>query len=93
MKKNTLFLPHAIKRYRGRRIDDAHLEATLDDPMWKIATSPDGRWIAMRQFYDERLDKDVLLRVVFDETIHERQVVSMYYTTKLSKYIPQEDDA
>ena len=92
MKKNTIFLPHAIKRYRGRGIKDEHLELTLNDPTWIIPTQPDGRKIHMRKFFDERLEKEVLLRVVFDEIIEERQVVSMYYTSKLAKYIPKEND-
>jgi hypothetical protein len=43
--------------------------------------------VLMRQYFDDRLGRQMLLRVVVEETPGERVVVTTYKTSQIAKYL------
>ena len=76
---------HAEKKLLHREIDRVQTEKTLEEPDEIIPIDP-SRVIYQRLYFDELLNQHMLLRVVVEETAHERVVITLYKTSRLQKY-------
>ncbi|RMF16624.1 MAG: DUF4258 domain-containing protein [Candidatus Dadabacteria bacterium] len=68
MSKPVRYSGHALENLRARKIDKTEVEKTIASPERKEPGHPRSRVVYMRRCHDERLDKQVLLRVVIEET-------------------------
>ena len=77
---------HALEGLADRDIDRAEAEQTIAAPELSIIDSP-RRAVLMRRYSDPRLGRQMLLRVVVEETPDERVVVTVYKTSQIAKYL------
>jgi hypothetical protein len=77
---------HALQALADRGIDRAAVEQTLATPELSVIDPP-GRVVLMRRYVDTQLGRQMLLRVVVEETATERVVITVYKTSKLAKYL------
>ena len=76
---------HAVKNLSDREIDREEADRTLAAPD-SIVTGQPGRRVLMRRYFDPVLGREMLLRIVVEETEEETVVVTMYKTSRLDKY-------
>jgi hypothetical protein len=76
------FSRHAEQQLRERNIEPELVRQTLENPEQVVATGK-NRKIAHRTYH--RHGRDFLLRVVFSEQGNP-EIVTMYWTSKVSKY-------
>jgi hypothetical protein len=77
---------HALQTLVDREIDREVADATLATP--ELAVSDEsGRRILMRQYFDEPLQREMLLRVVIEDTASEIVVVTLYKTSRIETYL------
>lgn len=69
-----------------REIDKSEAEKTLTEPEFVVAGQL-PRQILMRRYFDELLQQDMLLRVVVEETVAERLVITVYKTSQIARYL------
>ena len=43
----------------------------------------------MRRYFDERLQQEMLIRVVLEETENERVITTVYIASKIGKYMEE----
>jgi hypothetical protein len=77
---------HALAALVDRDIDQAEVDQTIASPELSIADPP-RRAVLMRRYVDARLGRQMLLRVVIEETPDERVVVTVYKTSRIAKYL------
>jgi hypothetical protein len=78
---------HALlDRGIDRGIDRAEAEQTIAAPELSAIDAP-WRAVLMRRYFDGRLGRQMLLRVVVEETPDERVVVTVYKTSQIAKYL------
>ena len=77
---------HALKHLADREIPREEAEETLVSPEL-ILPAPPARRILMRRYIDSRLGQEMLLRAVVEERADERLVITVYITSKISKYM------
>jgi len=77
---------HALQNLADREINREVAEATLEAPEFATADES-GRRILMRRYLDELLQREMLLRVVVEETASEVVVVTLYKTSRTDKYL------
>ncbi len=78
--------PHALKNLTEREIDRAEAELTLSEAEY-VVPAPFNRAIFMRRYHDEVLGQEMLLRAVIEDTMNEIVVVTVFKTSKISKYL------
>lgn len=83
--KKVRWTEHALQDLAAREISREEADRSLTKPD-RIADGRKPRLIYQRRYRDALLDQDMLLRVVVEETELERVVVTLYKTSKLSKY-------
>ncbi len=77
---------HALQKMTYREINRAEVERTLLEPHYSIPGNP-PRSILMRRYYDTRLQQEMLLRVVIEDTETERIVITVYKTSQIEFYL------
>jgi hypothetical protein len=76
---------HALQNLVDREIDPRVADATLATPEFAVSDDP-GRRILMRQYFDEPLQREMLLRIVIEDTASEIVVVTVYKTSRIDRY-------
>lgn len=76
---------HALEDLAARDISREDAEQTLATPD-RIAHGRPPRIILQRLYHDALLQQDMLLRIVIEENELERVIVTLYKTSKLTKY-------
>jgi hypothetical protein len=70
----------------GRRgISEEFIKFVVDNPQQKLP-SKKGRVIVQNKYYDQEEKKEMLLRVIGIETSEKFEVITVYKTSKISKY-------
>ena len=77
---------HALAALVDRDIDWAEVEQTILAPELSVIDPP-RRSVLMRQYFDVRLGRQMLLRAVIEETPAERVVITVYKTSQIAKYL------
>ena len=77
---------HASAALVDRDIDLAEVEQTIAAPELSVIDPP-RRMVLMRRYFDVRLGREMLLRVVVEETPDERVVITVYKTSQIAKYL------
>jgi hypothetical protein len=77
---------HAEKNLIDREIDRTEAERALAEPE-QIAPAQPPRHVLMRRYFDRLLQREMLLRIVIEDTASERVVVTLYKTAQLDKYL------
>ena len=77
---------HAVKNLTDREIDRTEADKTLAEPEL-IASGQPPRQVFMRRYFDRLVEREMLLRIVVEETASERIVVTVYKTAQISKYL------
>lgn len=77
---------HALKNLLDREIPRAVVEMALTTPELTEAARG-ARTVFMRRYFDERLQQEMLLRAVVEETTEEWVVTTVYITSKIGKYM------
>ena len=84
--KSIRWTLHALQNLTDREIDQEEVNQALDQPT-AIAPGQIPRSIYMRRYFDKVLQQDMLLRVVVEETIGEKVVVSVYEMSQITRYL------
>lgn len=70
----------------GRRsISEEFIKFVVNHPQQKLP-SKKGRVIVQNKYYDQEEKKEMLLRVIGIETSEKFEVITVYKTSKISKY-------
>ena len=77
---------HTVQNLSERKIPLKEVEKTLQQPEY-IVDGYDGRKVFMRKYHDERLEQEMLLRVVVEEYPTELIVVTVYKTSQIERYL------
>ena len=77
---------HALAALVDRDIDPAEVEQTIAAPELSV-NDPPQRVVLMRRYFDVHLGREMLLRVVVEETPEERAVITLYKTSQVAKYL------
>ena len=77
---------HAMQNLLDREIERTEVDKTLAQPEF-IAPGQFPRHIHMRRYFDSLLQREMLLRVIIEETIAEIVVVSVYKTSQIERYL------
>jgi hypothetical protein len=83
-------LPHAQQSLVDRHIPYEELIQTLEQPE-AVAPGHAGRVVLMRRFRAEGTAKLRLLRAVVEVSDDTMTVITVYATSKVSKYMPEVD--
>lgn len=78
--------PCALQSLVDREIAREEADRTIDTPKL-VAPGQPPRQIFMRRYWDAVLQRDMLLRVVVEETEDERVVITVYKTSQIGKYL------
>ena len=84
--KPLRWTPRALAALVDRDIDQAEVEQTLAAPELAVIDPP-RRAVMMRRYVDVRLGRQMLLRVVVEETPDERVVITAYKTSQIAKHL------
>ena len=79
---------HALLALEDRSIDRAKVEEAIAAPELS-ALDPPRRVVLMRRYFDDHLGRQMLLRVVVEETRQERVVVTVYKTSRIARYLEE----
>ena len=77
---------HALKNLKDREIDRPEAEKTLESPD-RIIAGRSARQILVRRYNDGKLQQEMALCVLIEETDTESIVVTLYKTSQLKKYL------
>ncbi len=86
--KPLRWTPHALLALDDRGIDRAEAEQAIAAPKLS-ALDPPRRVVLMRRYVDDRLGRQMLLRVVLEEALDERVVVTVYKTSQITRYLKE----
>jgi nitrate reductase beta subunit len=84
--KPVRWSPHAIDNLADREIDRAAAEKTLANPEF-VVPGQLPRLVLMRRYFDQVLQQEMLLRMVVEDTLTERIVITVYKTSQIAKYL------
>jgi uncharacterized protein DUF4258 len=77
---------HALKNLADREIPREEAEKTLLGPELALPARRPRRFL-MRRYFDQRLQQQMLLRALVEETPSEDVVITVYITSKIDKYM------
>ena len=80
-----VFCEHALFEIEFRRIKKENVEHLIKHPMQKIP-SKKNRIIIQGRYYDDTENKEMLLRIIGEESENTFHVVTIYKTSKIEKY-------
>jgi hypothetical protein len=83
--KPVRWSPHARGKIAKREIDQSEAELTLSQPDSVVGASPIGKFY-QRRYVDKLLNQEMLLRILVEESESELIVITLYKTSKLTKY-------
>ncbi len=86
MSKPVRWSQHALDALVDRDIDRAEVDRALAAPEFIVPDVP-PREVLMRRYFDVGLGQQMLLRVVVEDAVNERVVVTIYKTSQLRKYL------
>lgn len=84
--KPVRWTQHALENLTDREIAHAIADAVLGHAEFDIPDPP-GRRILMGRYNDPILHHEMLLRIVVEDTPHERVVVTVYKTSQVQRYL------
>ncbi len=84
--KSLRWTSHALEALVDRGIDRAEVERTIAAPELSVVDPP-RRAVLIRRYFDGWLGRQMLLRVVVEETPDEQVVVTVYKTAQIAKYL------
>jgi hypothetical protein len=84
--KSLRWTSHALQALADREIERAVAEQTIASPE-RTVVDPPKREVLMRRYFDVGLGREMLLRVVVEETLVEKVVVTIYKTSQIAKYL------
>jgi len=76
---------HAGFEAKRRGIPEELIVRIVNNPQQKVP-SKKGRIIIQNKFYDDKQKKEMLLRIIGLETTEKFAVITVYKTSKISKY-------
>ena len=76
---------HAIFEVERRGISKDFIQFVVNNPQQKLH-SKKGRVIVQNKYYDQDEKKEMLIRVIGIETSERFEVITVYKTSKISKY-------
>jgi hypothetical protein len=77
---------HALQALVDHSIGRTEVEQTIAVAEFAVIDPP-RRAVLMRRYVDTRLERGMLLRVVVEETVDERVVVTVYKSSQIAKYL------
>jgi hypothetical protein len=77
--------PHALKNLVDREIQRDEADRTLAAPDL-VAPGQPGRTVLMRRYFDQIIQREMLLRVIVEQTVDETVVVTVYKTSQIDRY-------
>jgi len=80
-----VFCEHALFEIEFRRIKKENVEHLIKHPMQKIP-SKKNRIIIQGRYYDDKENKEMLLRIIGEESENAFHVITIYKTSKIEKY-------
>ena len=84
--KSIRWTLHALQNLTDREIDQEEVRQALGQPT-AIVPGQIPRSIYMRRYFDKILQQEMLLRVIVEETMGEKVVVSVYKTSQITRYL------
>ncbi len=84
--KPITFTSHAEDNLKVRSISPEEIEETIRNPDREEDARPPRR-VASRQYFDDVLNKEMLLRVITEEDDECISVITLYKTSKITKYL------
>jgi hypothetical protein len=75
-----------MRALQDRQIDVSEVEKTLSAPEL-VVIDPPLRAILMRRYVAHDLGREMLLRVVVEETSTERVIITVYRTSQIGRYL------
>ncbi len=89
--KRIRFTAHAEENLTAREIPREEAELTVRNPIYREPGRLPRETVS-RLYFDSGIGEQMLLRVIIEETAAEITVVTLYKTSKLKKYLPEEKD-
>jgi len=80
-----IFSEHALFEIEFRKIKKEDIERLIEHPMQKIPAKK-NRIIIQSRYQDYKENKEMLLRVIGEESENEFHVVTVYKSSKIEKY-------
>jgi hypothetical protein len=77
---------HALDSLVGRDIDQEEAERAIREPTLVVA-GHGNRTVFLRRYHDRPLNQEMLLRVVTEVREDEITIITIYKTSRLSKYL------
>ncbi|MFN8663728.1 MAG: DUF4258 domain-containing protein [Thermomicrobiales bacterium] len=84
--RRTRWTIHALRAMEDRHIQISEVEKALIAPEM-VAIDPPLRAVFMRRYLASDLGREMLLRVVVEETSTERVIITVYRTSQIDKYL------
>ncbi|MGH2534632.1 MAG: DUF4258 domain-containing protein [Thermomicrobiales bacterium] len=78
--------PHTLENLSERTIDPREVELTIDQPEFVVPGRP-PRTIFMRRYHDAHEAKEMLVRVVVEDTATERVIVTVVKASRMNRYL------
>jgi hypothetical protein len=78
---------HAQWKLTERSIDRVVVERTLRDWDFRVPDKIPRKEILMRRYHDDVLNREMLLRVVIEESALEIVIITVYKTSRMSRYL------
>lgn len=85
MRKKIQLTEHAKFEIRRRRINEKLIKEIVLNPS-QFSELKRGRQICQAKYFDEFVQKEMLLRVITEETPSGIKVITAYKTSKVDKY-------
>jgi hypothetical protein len=79
----VVITPHAEEQIENRKLARERVIQIVSNPE-EIISATSGRYFAQSKFVEG--DKEYLLRVLFEDKDGERQVITVYPTSRVKKY-------
>lgn len=77
---------HALNNLQEREIERTVADRVLQRPVFVVPGQP-PRQICMGRYFDAVLNREMLLRIVVEETETEKVVITLYKTSQIEKYL------
>jgi len=85
VRKKIQLTEHAKFEIKRRRINEKLVQQIVRNPR-QVIELKEGRQISQAKYFDEFAQKEMLLRVIIEETPGGAKVITAYKTSKLDKY-------
>jgi hypothetical protein len=79
---------HALDNLIDREIDREAADQTLTDPEFMVPKQPQ-RSLLMRRYFDQVLQREMLLVIVVEDTDIERVIITIFKTSQFKRYLKE----